>query len=110
MSDEKKQITGEDIAVEGSSYLISLVKLLEGKKIKDIHGYLSQEFGDATFKISYVLFEDDSQIGVEGEHDFPYLTDYPRWPQPNFDEDTLNRLHDETLDEDESEEDEQDER
>lgn len=62
----------KDVQVEGSTYLISLKKVLS-KSIVDIHGYLSCEFDAPTFKLSRVIFEDGTELGVEGEHDFPYL-------------------------------------
>lgn len=56
-----------------------------GKKIKDIQGYISGELGDATFKLCDIVFEDGSIMGVEGEHDFPYITVYEKTnPQPEF--------------------------
>jgi len=48
---------------------------LSGKKIKDIVGYVSTELGDVAFKLSKVIFEDGTEQYVEGEHDFPYMTD-----------------------------------
>lgn len=46
-----------------------------GKKIKDIYGYVSAEFGEDTlvFKITRIIFEDGTDEQVEGEHDFPYI-------------------------------------
>ncbi len=61
--------------VDGSDCLISYTKLT-CKKIKDIEGYISEEYGEATFKICNITFEDGSQQGVEGEHDYPYIVDY----------------------------------
>ena len=67
----------EDVRIEASKYSnISLCKLT-GKKIADIHGYLSNEFGSPTFKVSVIVFEDGANAFVEGEHDFPYLADVP---------------------------------
>ena len=57
------------------SYTLSYSKLC-GKKIKDILGYVSNEFDAPTFKISKIILEDDTEQWVEGEHDIPYLTDY----------------------------------
>lgn len=62
-----------DILVDGSSVLISLEKV-HGKAVKDIHGYITTEFGDPTFQISRVVFEDGTFVFAEGEHDLPYLT------------------------------------
>lgn len=108
MSDEKKEIHYQDVVVEsslGTSYIG--ISKLTGKKIKEIIGYLSTEFGDVTFQVSRLIFEDDTEMGFEGEHDFPYLVDYRSMPQPNFDDETLERLvkedPDYTPDEDESE-------
>jgi hypothetical protein len=55
---------------------ISLTKLT-GKKIKDIVGHLTKEFGDPTFQLSMIVLEDGSVIHCEGEHDMPYLTGIP---------------------------------
>jgi len=60
---------------EGSDYLQSFTKI-SGKKIKDIVGYLSNEYDEPTFKITEIVFEDGTEQGVEGEHDFPYIVDY----------------------------------
>lgn len=81
-------ITLNDIKVEGSTYRLSLTKLM-GKQIKDIHGYLSSELGDPVFKMINVVFEDGTKLGAEGEHDFPYLVG----EQPNHNEETLERLY-----------------
>lgn len=53
---------------------VSLSKLA-GKKIKDVVGHPSTEFGDdaAVFQISKIVFDDDSVLFVEGEHDCPYI-------------------------------------
>ena len=61
--------------VEGSNYRISYLKL-SGLRVKDIEGYISDEFGEPTFKLCEIVFEDNSRQNVEGEHDFPYLVDY----------------------------------
>lgn len=79
------------------SYELSLVKLL-GKQIKDITFYLSDEFGDTTIKLCDVILEDGSRMGVEGEHDFPYLVDYAKYPQKNINDETLARLFQEDND------------
>jgi len=55
---------------------ISLTKLT-GKKIKDIVGHLTKEFGDPTFQLSMIVLEDGSIIHCEGERDMPYLTGIP---------------------------------
>ena len=87
-------ITHQDIKVSESTFRISLSKLI-GKQIKDITGYLSGELGGVSFKVSDIILEDDTRISVEGEHDFPYLVSCGRTAQPNFDDDTLQRLRDE---------------
>jgi hypothetical protein len=61
----------EDVRVEGHGYYLSLSKII-GKSIKDIYGYISLEFGDPSFKLTRIVFDDDSALGVEGEHDHPY--------------------------------------
>jgi hypothetical protein len=78
-----------DILVEGSTYLLSLAKLT-GKKVKDIQGYATEEEGEAAFKLSRIVFEDDTYVRVEGEHDFPYVAG--GGDQPGLDQDTLNSL------------------
>lgn len=83
-------ITLKEIKADNSDFYLSLSKLMGGKKVKDIQGYLSQEFGDPVFKLCKVVFEDGTQMGCEGEHDLPYLTDYDG--QPNMDEKTLTAL------------------
>lgn len=80
-----------DILIEGDDYDISLSKLV-GKTIKDVVGYITTEYGSAMFKLSYIVFEDGSQVGVEGEHDLPYVIEYAKWPMPNLDDDLLNEL------------------
>jgi hypothetical protein len=90
-------ITLAEIKVEGSSYLQSLLKLVGDKKVADILGYISDAYGGGpAFKLAYIVFEDGSKMGVEGEHDYPYATMFSKWPQPNYDEETLQRLYDES--------------
>lgn len=90
-------ITYKDLQVEGSTYEISLLKLT-GKKVKDIRGYLADPYdAGASFQLTKIVFDDDTTVDVEGEHDFPYITSTEE--QPNFDEDTLSRLMDEQDDE-----------
>lgn len=54
---------------------ISLTKLA-GKSVKDVVGCSSTVFGDdvPVFRIFKIVFEDDSEVFVEGEHDCPYLS------------------------------------
>jgi hypothetical protein len=81
----------EDLAVEGSTYLISLTKLT-GQRIVDIHGYLTSEYGEAAFKLCDVVLENGSVVSVEGEHDLPYLS-YVKGDPVNLDTETLNALY-----------------
>ena len=53
---------------------IDLAKLV-GKKITNISGYITTEFGDPTFQLSQIIFEDGTFLWAEGEHDLPYLID-----------------------------------
>ena len=46
---------------------------LLGKRVTEIEGYLSSEFGDPVFKIVQIVFEDGSKLWAEGEHDMPYI-------------------------------------
>lgn len=59
-----------------------------GKKVVDILGYPADPFGGTPlFKVSQIVFDDDSTVYVEGEHDVAYLpaTDELQ----NMDEETL---------------------
>lgn len=85
-------ITPQSIAAPGERRMKSL-SLLIGKEVKDVYGYISDIGGGATFKLARIVFEDGTQLAVEGEHDFPYLTDWDK--QPNFNEETLERLRQE---------------
>jgi hypothetical protein len=62
---------------------ISLVKLCGGKTIADIEVSLSREFGDVSVKLVNIVFTDGSQLGCEGEHDHPYVTDYSHEALPS---------------------------
>lgn len=57
--------------------LLSLVKLIGGKKIKDVHGYIN-EFN--CFHMTRLFIEDGTEEGVsffvEGSHDDPYLYEW----------------------------------
>lgn len=55
-------------------YEQSLSEVL-GKRIADIAGYVSDEYGEDTlvFKVSRVIFSDGSSEYVQGEHDMPYI-------------------------------------
>ena len=49
-------------------------KKISGKKIKDVVGHISTEFGDPLFKIYAIIFEDGTKFFVECGHDCPYIT------------------------------------
>ena len=87
-------ITFETIRADDSDYRISLSKLI-GKEVQDVVGYLSQEFGDVSFKLTKIVLADGSEMGVGGEHDHPYLVSYGEDDQPNFDDETLEALYEE---------------
>lgn len=46
-----------------------------GKKIVEVAGYPSNEFGDDTlvFKITRIIFENGFALGVAGKHGMPYV-------------------------------------
>lgn len=44
-----------------------------GRKVDDIIGYVSNEFGHPTFKVVAVKFADGTYESCGGEHDFPYV-------------------------------------
>jgi len=77
-----------DVSEDG--FRVSLSKLI-GKEIKDVVGYISSEYGPG-FALLEIVFEDGTQMGVEGEHDYPYLVQYRSQEQPNFDDETLTSL------------------
>jgi hypothetical protein len=87
-------ITCKDVLAEGSTWEISLSRLT-GKRVKDIRGYLADDFGVGypSFKLTCIIFEDGTAVDVEGEHDFPYLSPTKMEMPPNFDEETLRRLY-----------------
>lgn len=72
--------------IKTSDYEIGLTKLI-GKKVKEIHGYLTTEFDDPVFKMTEIEFEDKTKVYCGGEHDMPYIEDLEK--QPNGDYDTL---------------------
>ena len=74
-----------------SDYEIGLVQLI-GKPIANIRGYLSDLGGGPTFKLTKIEFADGTFLGVEGEHDFPYLVTWGTTSQPQYDEATLEAL------------------
>lgn len=85
----------KDLRPDGENFYISLSKLT-GKAIKDVLGYPATDYGEAAFKPCVIVFADDSRCGVEGEHDYPYLTPFPKWDIPGLDQDTLNELSEES--------------
>lgn len=87
----------QSLRVGEGDYLMSLSKLT-GKKIADVTFYISVEFGEPVIKVCDLVFEDGSEMGFEGEHDFPYLTTYARWEIPNTDDDTLQNLYEQSDD------------
>ena len=79
---------------------IDLSKLV-GKAIKSVVCDSTQEFGlDATLQIVAIIFDDDSFMWVEGEHDFPYLVSDGPDDQPNCHQETLNELAEEVYNDD----------
>ena len=91
----RETITLADVRVEGSTYEMSLTKLI-GKPIADVYVMVTKPFGiDPTLEMLRIVFEDGTSMHCEGEHDCPYLVEYRGETQPNFDDETLNRLYEE---------------
>ena len=65
----------DDIRVDGHSYKLSLTKFV-GRPIKDVIGYLNDIGAGPSFMLTEIVLEDGAMIGVEGEHDFPFLCEY----------------------------------
>lgn len=69
---------GVDVEIDEKTGLyeheLSLAAVM-GRKIKGVAGWVSGEFGDDTlvFKITRIVFDDNSFEDVEGEHDLPYI-------------------------------------
>lgn len=84
------KITRRDVMVADDPFWISLSKLT-GKQVIDIRGRLAIAEWGPTLCLSAVIFDDGSELSIEGEHDFPYVDG----EQPNLDEETLERLYDE---------------
>ena len=84
----------KDIKVDNLTYEISLVKMT-GKKIKDIHGYLGDPFdcGDIYFEATNIIFKDGSKMDLKGEPDVVLVRPYSKWPQKNFDDESLEMLY-----------------
>jgi hypothetical protein len=73
--------THDELRVEGSTYLLSLSKMLpEGVTLADVQGYASTEFGEPVFKVCFLLLSNGEQVRVEGEHDMPYLCEIESMP------------------------------
>jgi hypothetical protein len=91
MSKKRKQsIDQTPYLAEGSTWKFSLSQFT-GKKIVDVLGYPADPFGGAPlFHITHVVFEDKSEVLVEGEHDVPYIPAYGKLQ--NMDEETLQRF------------------
>jgi hypothetical protein len=76
-----------------SSYEISLSGLID-KKIKEVAGYLCEEYGEPMFQMTRIIFEDDTYLDCEGEHDCPYLTSSgSTTPEKYNDDDYLEALY-----------------
>ena len=78
-----------------SDYEIGLTLLLN-KKVKEVRGYLSWKYDEPTFELTKIEFEDGTMLGVEGEHDFPYLV---TWGRPGASEYCKEYADDEKLQE-----------
>ena len=81
-----------------SDYKYSLTKLL-GQPIKDIVGWVSSNWDEPIFHITNVVLVDGTKLGVEGEHDCPYLIDIP---------DTVYKIMEQILEAEDEDEDEDD--
>jgi len=44
-----------------------------GKKVVDVVGHISNDFGEPTFQIFAVKFDDGTYESCGGEHDYPYV-------------------------------------
>lgn len=95
MNDKQKQHLAP-----GSDYLLSLSSIV-GKPIKDVHGYVSHQFGEPVFKVSKVVFEDDTDETLGGEHDIAYIDSENH---PELADDNLNDIEPEEDDEEEGDE------
>lgn len=51
------------------------LEAVTGSPVTKIFGYITNEFGDPTFKMTRVITADEKSYSAEGEHDMPYLTD-----------------------------------
>ena len=82
----------EEVKIEWSTYEIGLTKVV-GKKVKEVKGYLSKELDEPVFKLCTIEFEDGTILGVEGEHDFPYLTSYGNSTPKNYSDENLEEIY-----------------
>lgn len=86
-------ISAKDIQVPDGKYPADSLSKLIGKPIADVIGSVTDAgYGTYVFKISKVIFKDGTFLYVEGEHDFPYLVE-SNTLQPNFDDETLERIY-----------------
>lgn len=81
----------KDVQSESDKNLISLSKLI-GKKIKEVAGCISTEFGEPVFNMTKIVFEDGSYMWCEGEHDIAYLTN-GAVDQENYTDEILTDLY-----------------
>ena len=69
----------------GDRHTISLAKLT-GKKIVDVHGYLTRSLAETAFKATWVVFEDGPACRLQGEQDIAYIEgDIPGADQARLD-------------------------
>jgi hypothetical protein len=78
MNDETKKLMEETRAKHlrpDSKYGLLSLASMKGKKVIDMEGYISLEFGlnAPVFNVSAVVFEDGTTIRLQGEHDIAYL-------------------------------------
>lgn len=66
------------------------LQLIVGKKVKYIHGYTDNEWGDPVFHITRMVFEDDTEASINGEHDIAYVEGF----YPQGDKDFTKKLRD----------------
>jgi len=69
--------------VKVSDYEIGLTKMLD-KKIKEVRGFVTNNFGDPVFELTKIEFEDGTLLGCEGEHDCPYLVSWATEKDPEY--------------------------
>lgn len=63
---KNKQTPDKAHLVKGSDYLISLSSIV-GKKVVDVHGYVTTRFGMLNFKLVAVVFSDGTMEGIDGD-------------------------------------------